>query len=74
MHKFTKKKRNTTNTNSNPFKSPLNNRTDSSSTGYKVTFKNLKFDFEYDDAYIDFDEFEKWSTKDLSKNKTPSLK
>ena len=45
-----------------------------SPASYKVTFKNLKFDFEYDDEYIDFEEFERWSMNDLAKNKTPSLK
>ena len=47
--------------------------TNNSSKNYKVTFnKNSDFDFYYDDDYIDFDEFEKWSND--HKNKTPSLK
>ncbi len=46
----------------------------STSTSYKVTFKNMKFEFEYDDEYIDFEGFERWSTYDSAKNKTPSLK
>ena len=54
------------------FKNPLKYKKPTGS--YKVTYKNMKFDFEYDDEYIDFEEFEKWSTKDMTKNKTPSLK
>ena len=70
MNKFSTTRNAKNNRTSSSFKM---NKT-SSATSYKVTFKNMKFEFEYDDEYIDFEGFERWSTYDSVKNKTPSLK
>lgn len=71
MNKF-----NTRNNNSSKLNDSFarNFKNSSTATSYKVTFKNMKFEFEYDDEYIDFEGFERWSTYDSAKNKTPSLK
>lgn len=50
----------------NQFKSKYN---------YTVTFNNkTNFNFDYDDDYIDFEEFERWSKENENKHKIPKLK
>ncbi len=40
----------------------------------KVTFNNRPLsNFDYDDDYVDFDDFERWSNFNEDQNKTPSL-
>ena len=72
MNKFSTTRNNKASSSSSSSSFKMNKT--SSATSYKVTFKNMKFEFEYDDEYIDFEGFERWSSYDSVKNKTPSLK
>ncbi len=38
----------------------------------KVTFRHMN-NFDYDDDYIDFEEFERWCNLNMNQNKIPSL-
>jgi hypothetical protein len=40
--------------------------------GIKVTFRHMN-NFDYDDDYIDFEEFERWCNLNMNQNKIPSL-
>ena len=45
-----------------------------SSYSYKLTYRRMDNDMHYDDEYVDYDDFERWTNENLSKNKTPDLR
>lgn len=41
-------------------------------SNFKVTYRHMN-NFDYDDDYIDFEEFERWCNLNMNQNKIPSL-